>query len=173
MASTFPNETQAAILSACSSGDLSTLQHLLNNLTNDPRTSDSPKEPQYPSSPSYSSLSPRPYEMLATAITNTHPPIISFLLQTYPTLPLSRSAILQPALAHPHQETFKTLLSHDPSIITYEFENQNSTILMEACRTSSPFCPASSSPLAPMSAPVAFRAGDHYSMRSALGSRGR
>ena len=80
--------------------------------------------------------------MVAAAVAHKQPAIVACLLATYRNIHLDRSCILEAALANPDLATLKALHAHTPSIVNYVFQENHTTLLMEACRTSDPFLPS-------------------------------
>jgi hypothetical protein len=103
---------------ACTTGDLSTLQHLIqNNLANPPNI----------------------HALLATAVASQKPDIVVSLLSTRPTLSLSQSTnIAASLLSSANVSILKILLAHDPMFTSISIDYGYRCFLTDAC-----FCPPS------------------------------
>ena len=130
---------QKAMFEACESGDVPGLQQLLRACH--VRDGDAPVDPKYGEPDPPQSAPPPTWKLLTAAIGHGQFPIVTLLLKTYPTVDLNRQSILEATLAKPHLETFKLLHAHSPSIIDFEFDSQNTSLLMETCRGGHPMLP--------------------------------
>ena len=79
--------------------------------------------------------------LLATAIAHRNDKVVEFLLPRYPSWVVRQTGILRIAFANPDLPTFRLLHSRSPDIINMQFEQSNSSALMEACATSDPTLP--------------------------------
>lgn len=135
----FSQDDQRAMIEACGSGNVSMLQQLLKAC--DVTEGDPPLEPKL-SEPDPPPSSPPPtWKLIAAAVRHGRSSILALLLKAYPTINLNRQSILEAALANPDLETFKLLRAHSPSIVNYEFDALNTSLLMESCRGGNPLLP--------------------------------
>lgn len=130
---------QTAMIEACKSGDVSGLQQLLEAC--DVRDGDTPVDPKYGEPDPAQSDPPPTWKLVTAAVGHRQSAIVALILKTYPTVDLNRQCVLEAALAKPHQETFKLLHAHCPSLVNYEFDSLNTSLLMEACRSGHPLLP--------------------------------
>lgn len=130
---------QKAMIEACESGDVPKLQQLLQAC--DVRDGDPPVDPKYGEPDPLLSAPPPTWKLVTAAVDHGQSPIVALILKTYPTVDLNRQSVLEAALAKPHLETFKLLHAHSPSIVNYEFDSQNTSLLMETCRSGHPLLP--------------------------------
>ncbi|KAL8726755.1 MAG: hypothetical protein Q9181_005934 [Wetmoreana brouardii] len=130
---------QQAMIEACESGNFSGLQQLLQAC--DVKERSAPVAPKYGEPEPPPSAPPPTWKLITAAVRHARPSILALLLKTYPTVDLHRQSILDAALANPHLETFKLLHAHSPSIVNYEFESLNTSLLMESCRGGNPLLP--------------------------------
>ena len=134
-----PQRNQQAIIEACETGNVVELQQLLQTCDTKERSAPiAPKcgEPK----PPFSTLLPV-WELITVAVRHARSSILALLLKTNPTIDLHRQSILDAALANPDLETFKLLHAHSPSIVNYEFDSLNTSLLMESCRGGNPLLP--------------------------------
>lgn len=115
--------TRMRMLKACEAGDLPGLQHLFEILHIRPGT----RVLWRPSD------QPATYEMVTTAIANSHSLIVSYILSIYSTGDISCAPIVQGIIDHPNLEIMDLVYRHSPDIINFEFDPLR-TFLTEACR---------------------------------------
>ena len=130
---------QKAMIEACESGDVSSLQNFLEACH--VRAGDAPVDPKYGEPDPPQSSPPPTWKLITAAVGHGQSSIVALILKTYPAVDLNRQSILEAAIAKPHLDTFKLLHAHSPSLVEYEFDSQNSSLLMEACRGGSPLLP--------------------------------
>ena len=122
----------SGMIEACESGDVPRLQQLLQACHVKP--GDAPVDPKYGEPNPPRSAPPPTWKLIAAAVRHGHSSVVALLLKTYPSVNIKRQSILDATLAKPHLETFKVLHAHSPSIVNYEFDALNTSLLMEACR---------------------------------------
>lgn len=130
---------QKAMIEACESGNVPKLQQLLRAC--EIKDGSPPVDPKYGEPDPLPSAPPPTWKLVAAAVGHGQSSIVALVLKTYPTVDLNRQSILEAALSKPHLETFKLLHAHSPSIVNYEFDSLNTSLLMEACRGGNPLLP--------------------------------
>ena len=128
------------MIEACESGDVPRLPKLLQSCN--VKEGYSPVEPKYGEPDPPPSDPPATWKMVSSAVLHGHSSILALILKTYPAVKLDRQIILEAALSNPQLETFKLLHAHSPTIVDYEFDSLNTSLLMEACRNGDPLLPA-------------------------------
>lgn len=125
------------ILRACSTNDISTLRTLFQRLN---ITGPHPEiiysagyQPQ-PSDPPWTS------EMLTAAVREQHDPIVKFLLKLFPDTKI-RPGVAAAALVYRDIVIWTRLLKHDPSFLSDERDESQSTPFSQACWGSEPDLP--------------------------------
>ena len=131
--------TQTAMMEACESGDVAKLQRLLQSCNVE--EGDPPVEPKYGEPDPPQSAPPATWKMITSAVLHGQSSILALILKTYPAVKLNGQSILEAALSNPQLETFKLLHAHSPTILNYEFDALNTSLLMEACRNGDPLLP--------------------------------
>lgn len=127
------------MIEACEFGNVPRLQQLLQ--TCDVSDGDAPVDPKYGEPDPPHSAPPPTWKLVTAAVGHGQSSIVALLIKTYPAVNLNRQSILEAALAKPHLETFKLLHAHSPSIVNYEFDSLNTSLLMETCRSGHPLLP--------------------------------
>ena len=133
------SDIQQAMIEACESGNVPDLQQLLQACGI--RDGSPPVDPKYGEPDPLPSAPPPTWKLITAAVGHGQCSIVALILKTYPTVDLNRQSILEAALSKPHLETFKLLHAHSPSIVNYEFDALNTSLLMEACRGGNPLLP--------------------------------
>lgn len=129
-----------AMLDACSSGDISTLQRLFAENGIQPGSKpvygvyyDPKHYPQgYPATAE--SNIPSTWELLAQAVAAKHIAVVQFILQTYPSLSLSQVlAVVHAVLDNPDPAVLQVLLDHEPGFANFSIDSGMRCFLTEAC----------------------------------------
>lgn len=118
-----PLTCKEEVLEACSTGNLSRLKQLLDNLQINPGHPEiiGPYEKTFdPSEPPYT------WQMLQAAVLDQHLSTITYLLHIFPAATISEP-IIQASLTHHSIPVFAALLTHDRSILNHELESTAST----------------------------------------------
>ena len=128
------------MIEACESGDVPGLQKLLQACH--VKDGDASVDPKYGEPDPPQSAPPPTWQLITAAVHHGQSPIVALIFKTYPTVDLNRQSILEAAIAKPHLGTFKLLHAQSSSIVDYEFDSLNTSLLMEACRGGNPLLPS-------------------------------
>lgn len=138
-----PEGKGLAMLDACSSGDISTLQRLFveNGIQPGSKTiygvyCDPKSYPQGNPATAKSTI-PSTWELLARAVAARHVAVVRFILQTYPSLSLSQAlAVVYAVLDNPDPAILQVLLDHEPGFANFSIDSGMRCLLTEACARS-------------------------------------
>jgi hypothetical protein len=131
-----------AMLDACSSGDMATLQRLfaekgiqpgskpIYGVYHDPKFY--PQGP--PATATVESEIPSTWELLARAVAAKHVAIVKFILQTYPSFSLNQApGVVHAVLDNPDPAVLQVLLDHEPGFASYSVDSGMRCFLTDAC----------------------------------------
>jgi len=127
------------MIQACESGEVHRVQQLL--LTCDVKEGSAPVAPRYGEPDPPLPAPPPTWRLIVAAVRHARSSTLALILKTYPTANLHRQDILDAAVANPNLETFKLLHAYSPSIVNFEFDSRNTSVLMESCRGGNPLLP--------------------------------
>jgi hypothetical protein len=117
------------MLNACTFGDVAALRRLFEAMDT---IGIRKPEPVYISSPD----EPPPInDLLEAAITNGHPGIVSFLLETYEGIKIKLlGRVITALLNRTNLAILEALYKYDNGIVNFEWDNQVTTFVTEACK---------------------------------------